>query len=57
MSAATREKKCATVEFAESFVKSAKQAVRIANGENLGAGAEEWLAGLRKEAEDMRDGN
>ena len=45
------------VEFARSFTTSVKQAIRAANGENLGTGAEEWLAGLQREVERVKDGN
>ena len=44
-------------ELAESFAKSVKQAIRIASGEKLGTGAEEWIAELCKEAEAMKDAN
>ena len=43
-----------TADFAKSFSRSVKQAIRVANGEKLGAGAEEWLVELCKEAEGIR---
>lgn len=51
------ETKRTAEELSESISKSVKQAIRVANGENLGIGAEKWLAGLQKEAGEMKDGN